>query len=128
MPARGRRSGGEVCGRSILAAVAAMSHRFHGSSSATPLAVKSSVLRVTTVIPVAKRGGRDHGVAFDRGSGTCSLAQTRATVVSMARICPSNRGRIRPLSHARRISPWRVSRRSVRRTPSSSSNRVIADR
>ena len=100
----------------------------HGSNVSTPVGRKSVPFRVATIKPCVNAVAAINASRSERGSGTCSLAQRRATATSTGRIRSENAGNTRFSSQARNGAPCTGSRRSIRSTPNSSSNTVMADR
>jgi hypothetical protein len=82
---------------------------------------KSRTLRVTTVMPWTRAVAAIKASRMGLGSGKCSLAQRCATTASTGSIRPLNSGNTLVSSHTQRMAPWRLSLRSSKRMPSSSS-------
>lgn len=89
---------------------------------------KPSTFRVTIVLTWTSAVAASRASRSGLGSGVCSFAQRRATPASIGRMRPAKVGRTCPSIHARMIAPCAASRRSMRRTPRSSSRTLMADR
>ena len=102
-------------------------YSLHGLMICTPLALKSATLRVTTVMPWTRAVAAIIESRSLRRSGTCNRAHCCATEVSMGRTRPAKAGGACPSSQARMMAPCFGSRRSICRTPISSSSTVMTE-